>query len=699
MDRNLTLAINTAEIHGVPKLIDSEDIYMFERPDRKTVITYLSSIYAVFVKGEKLGGSDPFKLARVTSVSDESTTCGKCEEELAGECVEWAGQYFHRDCFVCRMCDCKLDVAGKSALVDKKPYCDACAREAFVQFGSADQPKKAPAPKLKSSKELHAEVEELDKLLQASEISQEEYSEREKALLQAIVTAERREELERQEEIQREEDRKRREKEREERAKQLEEEKKIRAEAAKQRKIQAAIEAEKRREELEEMERQAAEQEKLIKEQVSKKKKHNPFLNMDKEEQARKEELRRRYLSKFSKSPSATGANDEAQKIREREEKEAKEKKQKEEQRKQEAAEREREAELQRKREAAEREREEELQRKRAADELQIRKEAEAQAKADEEAQQNRDKEEKAAQEKIQEEQSQCEEDEVEVKQEEENREAVATTENVGNVTENQKDPIKDIERKDDVTQDPSPEVSDLVSPAAVEEAKGEENSTDGNTEEIESTKESGNEVAIEVEKDIPLTEERKEELRCHLADIVSEREALENEIKDAELRMKLEFAEKRKKIQDEIDALSEEEEEPEQALGQLDDETHTQAAAVRKEELHEIKQKVATRKASNPFLAMNEKKKQEEEQRRKWLLARMSGDSTVTSPSAEAAKTTERTASKRSTRKARTRSRTRRAIKSECINCTTFYQISSSSRRTIQIKPIQNLQPIPCHG
>jgi len=48
---NLTLAFDTAEKLGVPRLLDPEDVYSLSVPDKNSMMTYLSELYKFFKRG------------------------------------------------------------------------------------------------------------------------------------------------------------------------------------------------------------------------------------------------------------------------------------------------------------------------------------------------------------------------------------------------------------------------------------------------------------------------------------------------------------------------------------------------------------------------------------------------------------------------------------------------------------------------
>ena len=53
MEKNLELAFSVAEKHGVPRLLDVEDVAPFEQPDRFSIITYLGVVHQHFeLKGQ-----------------------------------------------------------------------------------------------------------------------------------------------------------------------------------------------------------------------------------------------------------------------------------------------------------------------------------------------------------------------------------------------------------------------------------------------------------------------------------------------------------------------------------------------------------------------------------------------------------------------------------------------------------------------
>jgi len=57
--------------------------------------------------------------------------CAKCQKPLSGQTIEVFGNSYHQECFGCHQCGRAL---GKSCLnIDNKPYCEHCAKKAFIQ--------------------------------------------------------------------------------------------------------------------------------------------------------------------------------------------------------------------------------------------------------------------------------------------------------------------------------------------------------------------------------------------------------------------------------------------------------------------------------------------------------------------------------------------------------------------------------------
>jgi hypothetical protein len=161
---NHNKAFDAAEQCGVPRLLDAEDFVDLPKPDRLSVITYLSEMYHGLAKSasaapRKFGGlasvsaeakstpakrpSDaPSSVAASSPASDDQQPtkrrptsaslrpCAKCGEPLSGTVAEFEGVGFHVACFGCFTCGKSLK--SECIAVNGKPYCDLHGKEAFL---------------------------------------------------------------------------------------------------------------------------------------------------------------------------------------------------------------------------------------------------------------------------------------------------------------------------------------------------------------------------------------------------------------------------------------------------------------------------------------------------------------------------------------------------------------------------------------
>jgi hypothetical protein len=167
--RNFELAFRIAEADlGIPALLDVEDMLLPQKPDRLSIITYLSTIYHHLNNNNKSnnraiaggvkkpfnnnsnntllappplvfkppsltagGGQRDKRQSIVVGAGDENgrPPCGKCQQPLSGDVVEGAGSMFHAHCFSCTSCNKPLQ--GRCMNVKNKPYCPPCGKLAF----------------------------------------------------------------------------------------------------------------------------------------------------------------------------------------------------------------------------------------------------------------------------------------------------------------------------------------------------------------------------------------------------------------------------------------------------------------------------------------------------------------------------------------------------------------------------------------
>jgi hypothetical protein len=162
---NHNKAFDAAEQCGVPRLLDAEDFIDLPKPDRLSVITYLSEMYHGLAKNaaaapRKFGGlasvaaeppsQTPAKRGTQAAalpsnnkadtedqqpnkrrpISSSARPCAKCGEALSGTVAEFEGVGFHVACFGCFTCGKPLK--SECIAVNGKPYCDTHGKEAFL---------------------------------------------------------------------------------------------------------------------------------------------------------------------------------------------------------------------------------------------------------------------------------------------------------------------------------------------------------------------------------------------------------------------------------------------------------------------------------------------------------------------------------------------------------------------------------------
>jgi chemotaxis protein histidine kinase CheA len=163
--QNHNKAFDAAEQCGVPRLLDAEDFVDLPKPDRLSVITYVSELYHCFKANaanapprslagapakrahDALGTESSSSSSSSSSVSVPATDdhaskrrpassqatqrpCAKCGSPLSGTVAEFDGVGFHVACFGCFACG-KL-LRSECIAVDGHPYCDQHGKEAFL---------------------------------------------------------------------------------------------------------------------------------------------------------------------------------------------------------------------------------------------------------------------------------------------------------------------------------------------------------------------------------------------------------------------------------------------------------------------------------------------------------------------------------------------------------------------------------------
>jgi len=164
-NHNLAYGIASKHLH-IPELLEAED--MLEKPEQKSVMTYLGQFYQkygtrIFYKRSfsPMGSQEtpislsysppPIKpkrdLARSApptpiepieklsvSIPSSKPICAGSGKELkiGDKTVEFSGKYYLLDHFSCTNCKKKLPM-GKAMNVSSDPYCEPCGRRAFIQ--------------------------------------------------------------------------------------------------------------------------------------------------------------------------------------------------------------------------------------------------------------------------------------------------------------------------------------------------------------------------------------------------------------------------------------------------------------------------------------------------------------------------------------------------------------------------------------
>uniref|UniRef100_A0A672RNU9 Alpha-actinin-2 n=1 Tax=Sinocyclocheilus grahami TaxID=75366 RepID=A0A672RNU9_SINGR len=86
---NLNLAFDIAEKHlDIPKMLDAEVLVSSDRPDERTVMTYISSYYHTFAESQKVHRI-PKVILEVLGVNQENEKLMEDYERLASELLEW----------------------------------------------------------------------------------------------------------------------------------------------------------------------------------------------------------------------------------------------------------------------------------------------------------------------------------------------------------------------------------------------------------------------------------------------------------------------------------------------------------------------------------------------------------------------------------------------------------------------------------
>ncbi|KAF8382532.1 atn-1 [Pristionchus pacificus] len=109
---NLNLAFDIAEKHlDIPRMLDAEDIVYADRPDEKSIMTYVSSFYHAFRNAPERGRIEPAKpkeppfdwrkaaetaanrICRVLGVNQENEKMMRDYETLASDLLEWINRW------------------------------------------------------------------------------------------------------------------------------------------------------------------------------------------------------------------------------------------------------------------------------------------------------------------------------------------------------------------------------------------------------------------------------------------------------------------------------------------------------------------------------------------------------------------------------------------------------------------------------
>jgi len=161
---NLQTSFDAAEKFGIVPLLEPEDIVSMPKPDKLSIITYVSQFYHAFNKQalksvrfdeEAVAASveRPKQAAKASPVSNTSKpaatsstsaappssseppgNCSACGKVLEGQSAKINGAEYHVSCFRCSTCnrELKSQLEKKECLViGGKPYCEQCGRSAF----------------------------------------------------------------------------------------------------------------------------------------------------------------------------------------------------------------------------------------------------------------------------------------------------------------------------------------------------------------------------------------------------------------------------------------------------------------------------------------------------------------------------------------------------------------------------------------